>query len=340
MKKLFLLLFSVCVMGCHPAEQPMTPALTSDVNGKPTLLVGGQEFVDSLEAMIDRARESIYIEIYEFRSDSVGRDVMSHLLAKASVGVKVRLVLDGWGSAGQWNPDSLLGIDLCEWDTFEFPYVNHVLSRNHRKVAILDGRECIVGCTNIADYYVNGLPELGSWHDMSVMFPAGKLEIVKNTGDILDRWIQLLDSASESVRIINPYIAPPSKLEDAVESAVARGVDVTFLFSEKGDIDSYFRSSKAFLSRIGANVCVYPGGFHHTKAMSVDGKVLYIGSANMTHRALCRNLEENVVVYDSDVIEKFDALFSGYVQESFPFSRDSVSFLDHLYDRLSFLIID
>lgn len=332
------------LIGCNSIYEPHSPSLLKGGSSSVSLLIDGQEFVDSLKASIDRANESIYIEIYEFRSDSVGRDVMSHLLAKAKDGVSVKIVLDGWGSAGQWNFDSLSGIDISEWDSFQFPYVNHVLSRNHRKVVIIDDNECMVGCTNIADYYIDGLPELGCWHDMTLMFPADSLspsfEIVKNRGEILTRWIHLLDSAKESVKIINPYIAPPSELEAALSSAINRGVDVTFLFSEKGDIDSYYRSSKSFLSRIGGNVWVYPGGFHHTKAMSIDGRVLFIGSANMTHRALNRNLEENVVVQNKDVVEKFDSVFNEYVQSSYPFDCDSVSFIDKLYDRLSFLIID
>lgn len=338
MKRLLFLL--LLVSGCCRVPEPQSPPLGTGNCGKPSLIVGGKEYVDSLKAMIDRAEKSIYIEIYEFKNDSTGNDIMSHLLTKAGNGVSVHLVLDGWGSAGQWDGDTLPGIEISMWDSFDFPYVNHILRRNHRKAVIIDGKDCLIGCTNIADYYISGLPEIGSWHDMAVKFPAGSAEIVKEDGEILSEWIRLLDSARQTVRIINPYIAPPKTLEEAIRRAIDRGVDVSFLFGENGDIDSYFRSSKSFLSRIGAKAWIYPEGFHHTKAMSIDGTTLFIGSANMTRRALCRNLEENLVIHDNETIRRFDSIFTDYVSVSHPLNAESISLADRLYDRLSFLIID
>jgi len=354
MKTLFTaLLLSFAFLSCAKIDDFEVPECTDDAvqsqemydSPNIKLLVDGSEYVDSLLSLIDNARHTIYLEMYEFRSDSVGSIVMSHLIEKAREGVGVQLILDGWGSRGQWLGDALTGIRLQECDSFRFPYVNHILSRNHRKVVIVDGNKYMVGCTNIADYYVDGLPELGDWHDMTLMFVKNpsfeeSSQILRGRSEIIDKWIWLIDNAKEKVNIINPYIAPPAELEDAILGAISRGVKVTFIFGEKGDINSYLRSSRSFLSRIGALVWIYPQGFHHTKAMSVDGKSLFIGSANMTRRALKRNLEENVLVTDRVVVEKFDSLFSLYTTESYEMNYDSVSLMDRLYDYFSFMIID
>lgn len=69
------------------------------------------------------------------------------------------------------------------------------------------------------------------------------------------------------------------------------------------------------------------GGFQHTKALSVDGRVLYLGSLNMTYRALKRNLEENVLVQDPKLAKEFDALFGTFAKESIPFDE---RYWDHL----------
>ena len=47
-----------------------------------------------------------------------------------------------------------------------FPYINHAAHRDHRKIAVIDGKVAYTGGMNIADYYINGLPKIGTWRDM------------------------------------------------------------------------------------------------------------------------------------------------------------------------------
>jgi cardiolipin synthase len=44
--------------------------------------------------------------------------------------------------------------------------VNHALHRDHRKIVVIDGRVGYTGGMNIAQYYIEGLPEIGPWRDM------------------------------------------------------------------------------------------------------------------------------------------------------------------------------
>ena len=37
---------------------------------------------------------------------------------------------------------------------------------DHRKIAVIDGEVAYTGGMNIADYYINGLPKIGTWRDM------------------------------------------------------------------------------------------------------------------------------------------------------------------------------
>lgn len=94
---------------------------------------------------------------------------------------------------------------------------------------------------------------------------------------------------------------------------------------EWNDIPVYQRSAFGLFHRVlepaGARLWLYLGGFHHTKALSVDGRILYLGSLKMTHRALKRNLEENVLVTDKRLAAEFDSLFAAYVKESVPFDE-------------------
>ena len=77
-------------------ERLSSPTLNNDV----TLLVNGEEkfqhFLESLTA----ANHSIHMEYYIFDVDEIGTKVLDILEAKANAGVKVRLIVDSFGSPG------------------------------------------------------------------------------------------------------------------------------------------------------------------------------------------------------------------------------------------------
>ena len=45
-------------------------------------------------------------------------------------------------------------------------YRQQAAHRDHRKIAVIDGKVAYTGGMNIADYYINGLPKIGTWRDM------------------------------------------------------------------------------------------------------------------------------------------------------------------------------
>ena len=59
-----------------------------------------------------------------------------------------------------------LGIKLVKFDPVVFPWVNHIMPRDHRKIVVIDGVIGYTGGMNVADYYVNGLEGIGPWRDM------------------------------------------------------------------------------------------------------------------------------------------------------------------------------
>ena len=63
---------------------------------------------------------------------------------------------------------SLLFQHISSCLTIRFPYINHVFCRDHQKIVVIDGKVGYTGGMNIADYYINGLPEIGPWRDMHI----------------------------------------------------------------------------------------------------------------------------------------------------------------------------
>ncbi len=139
-----------------------------------TLLMNGQEKFDDLFAAIRQARESIHLEYFNFRNDSIAGLLFDLLGEKARAGVEVRAMFDGFGNDSNNQPlkkhhlQSIreCGIQIVEYDPVRFPWVNHVWTRDHRKIVVIDGEIAYTGGMNVADYYINGTEQVGEWRDM------------------------------------------------------------------------------------------------------------------------------------------------------------------------------
>jgi len=134
---------------------------------------GKAKFADMFEA-ISQARHHIHLEYFNFRNDSIAGALFELLAKKVAEGVEVRALFDAFGNMSNNQPLKnkhlkkirARGIEIYKFDPIRFPYVNHVLKRDHRKIVVIDGKEAYTGGMNVADYYLNGTPQVGSWRDM------------------------------------------------------------------------------------------------------------------------------------------------------------------------------
>lgn len=136
---------------------------------------------------------------------------------------------------------------------------------------------------------------------------------------IRDLYVTMLDNAQENVRIINPYFVPTHRVRRAIKRAVKRGVNVEIMVSARGDIPMTPETSLLVAHRLqkrGARVYVFHGGFHHTKAMTIDRRFCTIGSSNLDARSLRYDYEVNAVVFDPDLTHEFNAMFDHDIQNS------------------------
>ncbi len=140
------------------------------------LLKSGEEkFIDLFEA-IREAKHHIHLEYFNFRNDSIANTLFELLGEKVKEGVEVRALFDAFGNMSNNRPLKKKhlkairekGIEIVKFDPIRFPYINHVFHRDHRKIVVIDGKVGYTGGMNIADYYIEGLPEIGDWRDMHV----------------------------------------------------------------------------------------------------------------------------------------------------------------------------
>ena len=138
------------------------------------LLMSGQDKFDDMFAAIRQARETIHLEYFNFRNDSIASLLFDLLRQKRKEGVVVRALFDGFGNDSNNQPlkryhiDSLqaAGVDIHEFDPIRFPWVNHIWPRDHRKIVVIDGCVAYTGGMNVADYYIKGTEQVGAWRDM------------------------------------------------------------------------------------------------------------------------------------------------------------------------------
>ncbi len=132
----------------------------------------GQEKFDALFHCIRNAKHHIHLQYYIVRNDRLGNQIIRLLAAKAKEGVQVRLLYDDIGSLGikkALRPLIAAGGETAAFFPSKIPYLNIRLNyRNHRKLAIIDGKVGFIGGFNIGDEYLGLDKRMGFWRDTHI----------------------------------------------------------------------------------------------------------------------------------------------------------------------------
>lgn len=120
------------------------------------LLENGEEFFPRLFEAIDEAGSEILIETFILADDEVGQQLRKRLCAAAQRGVRVVLLLDGYGTPGL--PDGFLrslsesgvGVRFYDPRPRRLGLRTNVFRRLHRKLVLVDGETAFVGGINFS----------------------------------------------------------------------------------------------------------------------------------------------------------------------------------------------
>jgi cardiolipin synthase len=153
--------------------QGMTPDAVSGGN-RVHWLPDGREFFGAAASAIGRAQTFVHLEVYIFRADRTGMELLRLLTTAAQRGVAVRLLYDSLGSFGL-KRRHLAALRQAGGKAEPFlpllwkrrPFTVNL--RNHRKLLVVDGEVAFVGGRNIGDEYATGrMGEKVAWHDAMV----------------------------------------------------------------------------------------------------------------------------------------------------------------------------
>jgi cardiolipin synthase A/B len=138
-----------------------------------TLYRYGSEFFPALREAIDAAQASVCMEFYTICDDETGRSIAESLLAAAARGVRVYLIYDYIGcfeTATAFFKKLTKGGVCCT--AFNPPPFRRGIAwfdkRDHRKIAVIDGRCAFTGGMNIANVYSGCGKGALKWRDVGI----------------------------------------------------------------------------------------------------------------------------------------------------------------------------
>ncbi|GAA5415916.1 major cardiolipin synthase ClsA [Paraliobacillus ryukyuensis] len=134
------------------------------------IFTDGKKKFDALIADLEQAKDHIHLIYYIVRNDALGQRIADTLIRKAREGVKVRFLYDDMGSRRlkrkYINRLKDAGVEVESFFPPLIPKVNLKINyRNHRKLAIIDGKIGYIGGFNIGDEYLGQSKKFGYWRD-------------------------------------------------------------------------------------------------------------------------------------------------------------------------------
>jgi len=187
-----------------------------DFGGNRFRLLGdrdGRSTLEELRRQINGAKRRISLSTYILSDDAVGREIVSLLTARAKAGVEVRLLVDAIGSFGiplrlcrplrraggmvaRFNPAlPMQGKGSANW-------------RNHRKIAVFDGKVAIIGGQNLGLRYMGDKPSNRRFRDCSFLIDGPTASAIERI--FIADWCQATDetpmSLADLLRERSPHV--------------------------------------------------------------------------------------------------------------------------------------
>jgi cardiolipin synthase A/B len=172
--------------------------LSAIVNARPlppgevrVLNRGDEVFAAELRA-IREARRSIHMEVYLFLRGRVAEETLAALEDRARSGVRVRLIVDRYGSllTPKRYFDSLLaaGGEVCWYQPIAWYTLKRLNNRTHRDVLVVDGAVAFVGGVGVADFWVGPGVRGRPWRDTMIQV-SGPLAMGLQTS-FAENWLE------------------------------------------------------------------------------------------------------------------------------------------------------
>lgn len=256
------------------------------------------------------------------------------------------------------------------------PFRGRTNLRNHRKFAIADGSRVWLGGRNLADEYfaqdddwidlsfdIEGpvvertsqvfaadwrfatgaataipaaVPAMGS--SSIQVIPSGPDMPGEPLHDVL---LTALYGAKTRILAVTPYFVPDESLQRALCLAALRGVRVQLILPRQSNhrLADFTRSRYLReLSHAGAQITLVPGSMVHAKALVIDERLAFAGSANLDLRSLFLNFELVCLFSSLGDIRTIAAWWEQLNQQAATYEPQPVGTLRQVFEGLALLM--
>lgn len=289
------------------ADEPLT-RLTRRTEVR--LWADGEEAFVRLEKLLSRARHTIFIQMFIWKDDAVGKKFASVLIEAADRGVQVDINKEAVGDFFEYQGDFFTTRSLKDpvwqrlWNHSRIR-ITYATFNDHAKVFIIDDQILLLTGMNIANEYRD------TWHDYLVELrgtrfvqqyltegeshppragePVRLIMNTVNVKQIRPAVTELLRSTRHSVLMEQCYLSDPQIVDELIILS-KRGIRVTIILPEAPDI--HYHANMQAVSRLliessksMVQVFLFPR-IVHGKVILVDRKRMFLGSANMIQSSL------------------------------------------------------
>lgn len=292
------------------------------LRGNRVRILEDDALVEALVRELESATETADLVYYLFVEDHVGRRVGAALADAARRGVRCRLLIGSISAwvEGQRSAFATLTDQLEDAGVAVHPLrpvnplrnqLQRVDLRNHRKLAVVDGRIAYVGSQNIHDpdsgleegtwlqlnaeiegpaaamlqtlfledwYLETGIPE--SVDDGAVPAEVGDAVVqvvgsqqVGTASELLRMFVGAIHQANTSLTICTPYFVPDEATSLALQIAAQRGVEIRLILPRESDKWIADAAARAFLDEL------VPAGVHvhlHDQGGTLHAKAMVV----------------------------------------------------------------
>ena len=266
----------------------------------------GEEMFEALIEELKKAEKYIFLEYFIVQEGKMWNRILDVLEEKVREGVDVRVIYDDMGCF-LLLPENYAeklekkGIKCKIFNPFR-PFVEALQNnRDHRKIAVIDGKTAFTGGINLADEYINEIVRFGHWKDSAVMLKGDGAWSL--TMKFLQMWSLCTgkiencmeyypkETSSENDGFVQAYCDSPVDSENVAESVYLRIInsakDYLYITTPYLILDENIKSALVLAAKSGVCVKIITPGIWDKRLV------------HYTTRSYYRELiEEGIEVYE------------------------------------------
>ena len=187
-------------------------------------LVNGEEIFPAMLDAIRSAEKTITLESYIYWSGDIGRSFSKALAERSKQGVRVKVLLDWFGSQ---LDEALLddmrasGIEIRRYNPPRWYSLDQINHRSHRRLLVVDGRIGFIGGAGLGDKWSGDAQDPQHWRDTH--FQVEGPVVTQMQSAFVDNWLAATGEVLHDMRYLPRLSAAGSQTAHVFTSSPGGG---------------------------------------------------------------------------------------------------------------------